>query len=123
MSELDEEGVLKALEEARQAQLVVEVPDARRPASPHARARAWDFLQGRAWGAAASSAAAPERRSSVRTRRTSNRCIFRALAHHGLAGAGGTPEKALEYSLRAGAAAQQSAGRKSPAVRYKRRSS
>ena len=107
MSELDEEGVLKALEEALQAQLVVEVPDRSPPTYAFTHALVRETLYGelslpRKQRLHARAGEALERAHTADL----DRYVSELSLHHRLAGAAGSPEKALEYSLRAGAAAQ-----------------
>jgi eukaryotic-like serine/threonine-protein kinase len=107
MCELDDEALLGALEEALEAQVVVEVPDRSAPtyAFTHALVREtlYDELSlPRKQRLHARAGEALERRHADDL----DRHVSELSLHHRLAGGEGNSEKALEYSLRAGAAAQ-----------------
>jgi class 3 adenylate cyclase/tetratricopeptide (TPR) repeat protein len=107
MSELDDERLLGALEEALEAQLVVEVPDSPTPtyAFTHALVRETLYEELSLPRKQRLHARAGEGLERARPGDL-DRYVSELSLHHRLAGAAGSADKALEYSLRAGVAAQ-----------------
>src|SRR5919198_2356680 len=107
MSELEGEPLLGALEEALEAQLVVEVPGRPTPtyAFTHALVRETLYEELSLPRKQRLHARAGEALERARAGDL-DRYVSELSLHHRLAGAAGSADKALEYSLRAGADAQ-----------------